>query len=181
MRLRMICSLFIVIMLLMMTCSCEKGENNMKAETSASDKSLIELVSQVYDDTQLMEIANFNGSLNELKTKYPIDCLREDNGVYRASYQGNESIAVLLFDKLGNKITGKVCSTLLSKSDFDKIVKGQSLSDVQLLDPNGEYLFLYTGRDDIPRMSSHYTKDGYLITIEYDASNAIINIYEELI
>lgn len=39
----------------------------MKAETSASDKSLIELVSQVYDDTQLMKIANFNGSLNELK------------------------------------------------------------------------------------------------------------------
>ena len=38
MRLRKICSLFIVIMLLMMTCSCEKGENNMKAETSASDE-----------------------------------------------------------------------------------------------------------------------------------------------
>ena len=49
------------------------------------------------------------------------------------------------------------------------------------IDPNGEYLFLYTGRNDTPKVSSHYTKDGYLITIEYDVSNVIISINEELI
>ena len=101
--------------------------------------------------------------------------------MYRVSYLGHGSIAVFLFDSSGNKIWGNTYSTQLLKSDFDGLVKGQSLDEVKAIDPNGEYLFLYTGRNDTPKVSSHYTKDGYLITIEYDVSNVIISINEELI
>ncbi len=68
-----------------------------------------------------------------------------------------------------------------SKSDFNLLSIGQQLADVKMLDPKGDYIFLYTGRADIPRVSTHYTSDGYLITITYDDNNIISKIDFELI
>lgn len=170
-----------VILVLCSFCSCAKGGNDLKIVISPLDKSLIDLASQIYDEPQLLEISNFDGSMNELNSKYPIECLRKDDGVYRVSYIGHGSIAVLLFDNTGNRMSGNIYNTHLLKSDFNTIVEGQLLEEVRAIDPNGEYLFLYVGRNDIPKISSHYTKDGYLITIEYDDSNNITSINEELI
>ena len=171
--------IFITVMLLVI-CSCTKGRSDLNIEISPPDKSLVDLASKIYEKTEL-ELMNFSGSLNELNIQYPIECLREDNGMYRVSYLGDESVVVFLFDGFGNKLSGRTYSTQLLKSDFDKLLKGQSLDRVRAIDPNGEYLFLYTGRNDTPKVSSHYTKDGYLITIEYDDSNVITSINEELI
>lgn len=118
----------------------------MNIEISQPDKSLVDLASKTYDETDLSELAEFNGLLNELNTKCPIECLRKDNGVYRVSYLGDGRIAVLLFDSSGNKILGNTYRTQLLKSDFNGLAKGQSLDAVRAIDPNGEYLFLYTGR-----------------------------------
>lgn len=202
-------ALICIIMSLLLLCSCTKEESDLEIEmfpsdknlidleietsppdkslidleieTSPSDKSIIDLASKIYDEPELLELAKFNGSIDELNAQYPIECLREDNSTYRAAYLGNESIAVLLFDNYGNKLLGRVYSIQLLKSDFDSLKEGQSLEEARIIDPNGEYLFLYTGRNDTPKVSSHYTKDGYLITIEYDASNAIISINKNLI
>ena len=155
-------------------------ENDLKIEISPSDKSLIDLSSVTYDEAQLLEIVQYNGSINELDAQYPIECLRWDDKVYRVSYLGDESVAVVLFDDLGNKLLGNIYSINRVKSDFEELEKGQTLADVRKVDPDGEYLFLFTGSNETPKVSSHYTKDGYLITIEYDNSNAIINITKEL-
>lgn len=40
--------------------------------------------------------------------------------------------------------------------------------------------FLYTDRDDVKGID-YYAKDGYLICIEYDATNVILRIREELV
>ena len=175
------CFLIFIIVMPLVICSCAKGESDLNIEISPTDKSLVDLASKIYKETELSELVKFSGSLNELNVKYPIECLREDNGMYRVSYLGNESVAIFLFDGSGNRLFGSTHSTQLLKSDFDKLAKGQSLDEVRTIDPNGEYLFLYTGRNDTPKVSSHYTKDGYLITIEYDASNVIISINEKLI
>ena len=172
--------IFLTVMLLMI-CSCTKGGSDLNIEISPPDKSLVDLASKTYDETELLELMKFDGLLNELNVKYPIECLREDNGMYRVSYLGDESVVIFLFDGSGNKLFGRTYSTQLLKSDFDKLLKGQSLDEVRAIDPNGEYLFLYTGRNDTPKESLHYTKDGYLITIQYDASCSIISINEELI
>lgn len=172
--------IFIIVMLLVI-CSCTKGGSDLNIKISPPDKSLVDLASKIYDETELLELMKFNGSLNELNIKYPIECLREDNGMYRVSYLGDESVVIFLFDGSGNRLFGSTYSTQLLKSDFDKLVKGQSLDKVRAIDPNGEYLFIYTGRNDTPKVSSHYTKDGYLITIEYDVSNVITSMNEKLI
>ena len=167
--------------MLFLICSCTKGGNDLTIEIAPSNKTLVDLASKIYNETELSELMKFNGSLNELNIKYPIECLRKDNGMYRVSYLGDGRIAILLFDDSGNKVFANTYSSQLLKSDFDEMVKGRSLEDVMAIDPNGEYLFLYTGRNDTPKVSSHYTIDGYLITIEYDASNVIVSINEELI
>lgn len=161
--------------------SCTKGGNDLKINISPTDQNLIDLSAQIYEDSKLLDIINFNGLMSELDQLYPIECLREVNGIYRASYQGVEKVAILLFDHDGNKIVGNIYNAQKRKSDFEELVEGQSLEDVQKIDPKGNYLFLYTGRNDTPKLSSHYTKDGYLITIGYDATNIIISIQEELI
>lgn len=181
MRLEKNFALIAIIISLFLFCSCAKGGSDLYIETSPLDKSLADLASKIYEKPQLLELVKFNGSMNELNTKYPIECLREDNGMFRASYLGNGSVAVLLFDDLGNRLSGNIYNTQLLKSDLDKLVKGQLLDEVRAIDPDGEYLFLFTGRNDVPKISTHYTKDGYLITIEYDASNVIISINKELI
>lgn len=165
----------------MLMLSCAAAESELQAVVSPANQTIVALASKTYDDAQLLEISQFDGSLNELNAHYPAECVREENGLYRVSYLGSESVAALLFDGAGNRLLGRVYSAQLQKADFDAISAGQSLDDVLRLDPNGEYLFLFTGRNDLPRVSTHYTKDGYIISMEYDASNTIISIQESLI
>lgn len=139
---------------------------------------MIDLTSRIYEDSQLLEIVKFSGAINELDAQYPIECLRVSSEIYRVAYLGAEKVAILLFDDSGNKLFGNIYSAQRLKSDFSRLEKGQSLQDAQKIDPQAEYLFLYTGRNDTSKTSSHYTKDGYLITIEYDSSNTIVRIDE---
>ena len=59
---------------------------------------------------------------------------------------------------------------------FDVVLPGDSINSVMALDAEGYYPFLYTGRDDFPRISNHFTLDGYLITITYNRENAVLSI-----
>ncbi len=170
-----------VIMLLCLHCSCSKGESDLKFHISSSDKTLIDLALTTYDESQLLEIIEFDGTINELNVQYPVECIRDVGDLYRVSYLGCDCVAIILFNNSGNKILGKLYSAQRSKSDFSDLQKGQSLEKVREIDPNGEYLFLYSGRNDAPRVSSHYTNDGYFITIEYDDLNAIVRITQDLI
>ena len=172
---------FIVLFFFVLLTSCQEENVQVNMNMSPENENLVDLATVTYDFEELKNIESFTGSIEELNEDYPIYCIRKISFGYRVTYLGDESIAVLLFNDLGNRLLGNIYGIDLLKSDFDGLVKGKSLVEVRAIDPNGEYLFLYTGRNDIPKVSSHYTKDGYLITIEYDASNVIISINIELI
>ncbi len=171
----------IVILSLFLLYSCLKGEVYLNFEISSQDKSLIDLSSKMYSQSQLIEIVAYNGSITDLNNKYPIECIRNDNGTYRVAYLGDEDIAMLYFDTSGNKVLGKIYHAHMLKCDFDGLLEGQSIEFVRNIDPDGDYLFLYTGRNDSPKVSYHCTKDGYFITIEYDDKNNITSWKMELI
>jgi len=175
------CALCIVLCVFVLLTSCQEGNTQVNINMSPENENLVDLATVIYDSEELKNILSFTGSVEELNKDYPIYCIRKISFGYRVTYLGDESIAVLLFNDLGNRLLGNIYGIDLLKSDFDGLVKGQSLNEVRAIDPNGEYLFLYTGRNDTPKTSSHYTKDGYLITIEYDVSNVIISIDKELI
>lgn len=172
---------FFLVILLCVLCACSKEENRVEVTLSQLDSTLVQLGTEIYSDSQLQRIVQYNRDINKLNERYPIECIRGNDNIYRVSYLGDSSIAVILFDAVGNKVMGNAYSTLTMKLDFDDLNKGQSLEDVQKIDSKGDYSFLYTGRDDVQKVSTHYTKDGYLISIEYDAANVILRIREELV
>lgn len=150
-------------------------------KTSPENKSLNDLVTKVYSAEQLSDITEVDGSINELNKLYPVECLRRYGKLYKVFFLGDGEIAIITFDDSFNKVFGEIKYLEKLKADFSVLNNGNTLKDVQAIDPNGEYLFLYTGRNDTPKVSSHYTKDGYMITVEYDSSNVIVGINEELI
>ena len=172
---------FVLCILLCLLCSCAKGETDFNIELSPKDKSVYELSTKIYNDTELNTISLFTGTINELNEKYPVECIRKLSTGYRISYCGETNITSIFFDDLGNETMGMVYKVSKSKECFDTLSKGKSLDDVMKIDPNGEYLFLYRSWVGTPRISTHYTEDGYLITIEFDDKNMILNINEELI
>lgn len=93
----------IIVILLCLFCSCTKGGNDLKARISPSDKSLIELVSKTYDDLHLMEIVQFNGTINELSIQFPIECLRCIMGNIGFHILVLGKVAILVFDDSGSK------------------------------------------------------------------------------
>ncbi len=172
-------SLFLI--LLCVLSSCGKGENDLKGKICSPDKNITELVSKKYSTSQLLAIAQLEVTMDEINKQYPIECLRKIGNTYRVSYLGDDSVAVIYFDSSENKILGKVYNLYLAKADFNELAAGQSLENVQKIDPHGEYLFLYTGSNDAPKASKHYTKDGYLISVEYDDENTILSVTTSLI
>lgn len=165
----------VVFILLCFFCGCDsaaKEENVSKEQT----RNITEQIARLYSDAELTNIYSFKGSLEELDQKYPVECLRETEETKRAIYLGNHSIVFVYFDLNGNQSSVSKMHELRHTSDaFKKIHIGDTLTDVMEFDPNGEYLFLYTGVQ-LPHASSHFTTDGYLVVISYDSSNTVTSV-----
>ena len=139
-----------------------------------------------YTDAQLPEIADLDGTADELFPLYPPSHIRrikndvnKDNttDVFGVFYLGETKALKLIIDNLGNRIWQCSYNTIESKKTFDSLSLGQTLTDVKNLDPNGDYPFQYMGRTDIPMFSNHYTRDGFIIQIIYDDNYIITSIY----
>ena len=144
-----------------------------------------------YTDAQLPEIADLDGTADELFPLYPPSHIRrikndvnKDNttDVFGVFYLGETKALKLIIDNLGNRIWQCSYNTIESKKTFDSLSLGQTLTDVKNLDPNGNYLYLPTGLD-LPTgriypatVSEHYTRDGFVIFIIYDENDIIISI-----
>lgn len=174
MRIVKCCFAFIILVGLL--ASCSNGGGVVGMNIAQPNQLLSELVSKVYMSDQLLEIVRFRGSMEELNTQYPIECLRESEYAYRVAYLGNDDVAIIFFNRDGSYITGRLYKLFPSKLKFEDLSVGKSLDYVQEMDPDGEYLFLFTGSNNVPRISTHCTKDGYLVEIEYTEDNLISSI-----
>lgn len=157
--------------------SCKSKDGNM-VETSPIDRPLTELDDRIYTDEELDSIINYSAPLKELIAEFSAKCIRLDsNSMYRISFRGVDHVAVMQYDKEGRFVSGTKHKLSVSKNELD-IQIGKSLESVMAKDPDGEYLFLYTGRNN-QRYSSHYTMDGYLIIIEWSNENTVETIHIE--
>lgn len=188
--------IFAMIGILLLLTGCRKNEKDEMNNISNDNSSVSQTTSisnnvgetQRYTDAQLTEIADYIGTKDELLSQYPTRSVRtlvtNDNEsaasgtkeIQRVIYCGETKSLVLIFDAFGNRMTESLYNLNVSKSAFETIFEGSLLSEVQAIDPQGEYLFLYTGRNDVPRVSTHYTTDGFVVSITYDKNNIIENI-----
>lgn len=172
--------LCVVIIMFLVLCSCMKGEK-MSFTVSDSNENIINLVTTIYSNDQLDEIKNNNNDIKQLALKYPIQCLRKKDSYYQVIYRGDEKILISVFNIDGNKILSQIYNTSEVSSTFDVLSVGYNIDEVQKVDPLGDYTFLYTGRNDVPHISYHYTNDGYIIQITYNDENIITDIDKKLI
>jgi len=131
--------------------------------------------SSVYSDEALQQMIDCDLMLNDFKAKYPSDYESKLNGFVEILCYGDSSVAVVYFDSEGTKTLSRLYDTAHSKDVYEQLEIGQSLSEVQELDPDGPYLFLHTGVDE-PRNSTHYTNDKHVVYITYDESFCISEI-----
>lgn len=168
----------VVIMAETLTSCINRGNilNNMELSENTN---IFETVTTVYSESQLRDLSTLNCSIDELNSRFPVECIRKDFNHYRVSYAGKNMFVVIHFDEDGKWLMTHTYKANLSLSDYKTIKKGQTLAEVIEIDPDGDYIFLYTGRNDCP-ISTHISVDGYLITIKY-ISNVVDEIQIELL
>ena len=182
---RRILTIVLSILIIMTMCSCHKlaPKNRLdEFNESPSGVTISDLCSNIYSDTALKNIAHFSGTITELNSQYPIECIRCIGSTARVSYCGESKVVCLTYNELGELMqTGCIYILDQPKSAFSVVKPGQTIDDVKKIDPNGNFSFLYTGRNDIPKVSSHCTIDGYFIEITYDDCFNISSIIKQLI
>lgn len=168
---------------------------------------IMDVLTRIYSDEELTEIEQFQGTLLELNPTWPIQCRRKkeatqyvvypngsdapllwiDMVVSREAmqyvvYRSESDVLFLYFDMDGNRAAWPARYRMThTREEFETLQVGDTLDDVMAFDPDGSYLFLYTGRVDAPRVSTHCTTDGYLVKIAYDDAGVVTSITSYLI
>ena len=158
-----------------------KDDPIMDFETTPINANINSDITKEYSESSLQEICKFDGDIHAYQEAYPIECLRNSPGGYRVAYSGKSRIALIWFDAEGQKTFAQLIERKHSVSDYMEIELGDDLKTVYTMYPEGEYLFLYMGRNDVPRTSIHFTEDGYIVYISYGSNNEVEEITTELI
>ena len=169
----------IALLLFLSSCVYERDVEEMIKQCKG--KNVTEITATVYSDNELDQICNFKGNLAQYSRTYLIECIREEDAGKRAVYRGDSGFAIIYFNQDGEKLLGEVVHSSLFLQNFTQFKEGDSLESVRNLDPDGKYTFLETGKNDTPKTSIHYTKDGFLILIHYNQENKIVKIETTLI
>lgn len=153
---------------------------NAVIKVSDENVNILDVVTTKYDDATLDEIVSFTGTMNQLNEKYAVEFCKIYGDFNRVAYLGDGRICFICFDKDGAEQFSSCYSFTNTNSYYDDLKIGDSLDDVMKMDPDADYLFLYSGVG-APRVSCHYTIDGYVVSISYDSNNIITDITIELI
>ena len=171
------------IILIITICSCENEEYEMCIELSPDNSNVLELTDVINSDEELKKMSEYGGNIKEFICKYNAKCVRKTEYGYRMVWVGSAKVLIVRFNLEGKKINSNIYKTIWLKDDYClNLDVGKSvLSEVRNFDPVGQYYFLYTGRNDTPRISYHYTADGYWLKIHYNDFNTITKMEVELI
>ena len=138
-----------------------------------------------YSDEQLQQINQNNilndASLSDLEKKCDVQFLDGDSPEKTAVVTGETQALVIHYDEDGKLQFQKTYSLIPSSKDFDGLSENESINSVMAIDPTGDYGVLYTGRNDTPRLSYHFTQDGYCIEVSYDSNNNITGIEKTML
>lgn len=174
---RSLVDVVLILLLLLTFCSCARnGDDKMKYSISDTSRTLHTLITNTYTQEQLDEIEKISADFEVLNKKYPAQCVRKDETLYRVVYASENKLLILNYDMKGAIVLHKQVSPKVEKKDLDQVKIGISVEDVQAIDETGEFYFLYTGNTDTPKISTHYTTDGYLFRIYYDDSWNVLGV-----
>ena len=146
-----------------------------------SNVNIFDVLECEYSPDEIQNIMNMRVTLPELNEKYPVKCLKMHNDAYYAYYRSDENLLILLYDREGVKKNYRLCFPDVSCDRLTSITSGTSLTEVQSIDPKAHYTFLYAGDINFPKVSTHYTTDGYMVQITYDENLFVREIAVKLL
>lgn len=189
--------LIIVIITLSLVVGCNKNDNidevNYEARSMdeilklVSEENVNDIITKEYSNKELDEIESADLNLEKLDKKYKIECIKEDSyypfSTYKVVYKSNNKFLIICFDEKGEKLYAFAPRMSNEKQKFDSIEIGKDdRNKVYLNDSN---LSLVPELDFVINHNSnllaHYTKDGLLITFEYNENGIVIDRKESMI
>ncbi len=146
----------IIVLLITITLSITVVKKYMKKEIK---KSLM------YDEKEIAELKETNYDYDEMIKKF-----KPSFTIFfktkKIGYCSKEKILIIDYDSNGEKIASNLFKISVPYVNFKRIKQGDNIKKIMEIDPNGDYLLLYTGVRI--NYSQHYTEDGYYIIILYD-------------
>ncbi len=145
-----------------------KGDGFMNNNISPENFSSSDSCMKYYTDTEIQEIVNYIGDLEQFCEVYRVDNVKKSKmgNLCYVVFPGKDVVAQVFFSAEGKKAWSIIFYPKVSKNELDMIEKGDKLSIVMDIDPMGWYPFLDMGRIDIA-YSYHCTRDGYQFFIRY--------------
>ena len=178
----------------------EHSEYILEQYISADNHDVTAESSIRYSDSEMKEIEEFTGGFLERIKQYPFSALRRLTyyyplfktalpytnadyettvDTYIATYIGERTIHFILYDYKGMELSSWSQELSPHSIFFERIFIDDDLNTMMNLDPAGDY-FGTSGRTDLPKLSTHYTRDGYIIIVCYDDSYKVNSIYKYL-
>ena len=139
-------------------------------------KPMINHGSLVYPDCKLQLIESADSNLRDVEREYGYSrkIIRPHQTILM--YLGETRVLEVQFDSSGTK-------TLVWDHEYCKNEElmlcaevNMDLESIRMIDPDGTYLFLHTGRNDAPKESTHYFKDGSVMRLSYGENNKVTAI-----
>ncbi len=182
---RLLTCIFAIICIFLSGCN-KKDEACVSLKVLDESTNIIDIISEKYSNKDMFEEVQENKyTLDELNKIYPIEFVKkytnEDELYFDVAYITSNGYIILHYDGSGNYVFGEDAIAERILNEFDALSIGDSIDDVKKIDENGKFTFLYTGRVDLPKISYHYTVDGYMVMIHYDSSCVITKIENKLI
>ena len=150
--------LFALILISACLCGCSPApEKGFTIPVSPIDRSFYELCKKQYMDTELEQIYSLMVEENDMAK---LDLLLSFD--QNAAFTEKPKLESIFF-------------VTKTRGYFDELQPGDPIAKVQSIDPTGFYPFLIEG-SDAPKVSEHFTEDGYHTTIAYDADLNIMSV-----
>lgn len=155
---------------------------------SVSEENINNLITKEYSNKELRKIDLLDLNLEELDSKYRIECLRkedldESSFPYSVIYKSKNQYLIIYFNENGEKKFSYISKMSKDKDKFDFVKIGETkFIEIYLADfGNGMYDKFDSSMNWSTSTSTHLTKDGYVIIYEYDESNIVQSITIEMI
>lgn len=149
---------------------------------SATDN-CIDCVKQTVSYDALFELLKAEPTLEELNVSISLEFVRKLDTSYRAVMKTDQGWHQVFFNQDGTFAESVKMGELKSvlKDDLLKIPFGMPVKQVQEIDPDGNYNFMFSSWSGYPKRSYHYTSDGYVFSIYYNDAFEVIDISFSLI
>ncbi len=145
------------------------GKRASKTHNYGSGPYTNKQINTIFQDTMRQGM-----SISELESACDVTYLNKE--AITIVIPGETSVLVLQYDENGELESGSIREMSRESETFDAVNEGISIHRIMELDPKGDYGFTYSGRNDLPRHSYHYTPDGYFIDITYDDNNEVVQV-----